>query len=185
MSRSPASITDELLILRCQQGEAEAIEELIRHWQPRLLRHAYRHTQSPESARDVCQNAWLAIVGSLHTLQDPVAFPNWAYQIVGRKSVDWIRQQQKHRNLLVKRSRNQAEIDTPEESSQETDALRRALRELPCEQHQILTMFYLDELSVEEISLTLAIPRGTVKSRLHYARQQLKTLLERQINEST
>ncbi len=81
MVRSLESIHDELLVLRCQSGETEAMEELIGNWQPRLWRHAKRLTGRRDAAWDVLQETLLAIVRSLHRLDDPALFRTWAYRI--------------------------------------------------------------------------------------------------------
>lgn len=90
-------ILDELLVLRSQDGDVAAFENLARSWQPRLLRLARRLTQSPE-AGEVVQEAWLAIVRGLPRLADPARFGTWAFRIVAHKSTDWIRLRQKGRS---------------------------------------------------------------------------------------
>ena len=86
MTRSLESIHDELLVLRCQSGETEALEELIRSWQPRLWRHARRLTGRVDAAWDVLQETLLAIVRSLHRLDDPALFRTWAYRIASQRT---------------------------------------------------------------------------------------------------
>src|SRR5512145_1583590 len=91
MQRSPDDIQDELLVLRCQGGESEALHKLVSRWHPRLRRLAERRTADPEAAKDLVQDAWLAIVRGLRRLDDPSRFRVWAYRIVTNKCADWVR----------------------------------------------------------------------------------------------
>ena len=78
MGRTHEDIRDELLVLHCQAGDAEALKTLIVRWQPRLVRLAWRITADPEAARDIVQDAWLAIIRGLQRLDDPALFRSWA-----------------------------------------------------------------------------------------------------------
>ena len=68
MSRTHEDIRDELLVLECQEGDADALKTLIKRWQPRLGRLAWRLTAEREAARDVVQDTWLAIVRGIKRL---------------------------------------------------------------------------------------------------------------------
>jgi RNA polymerase sigma factor (sigma-70 family) len=181
--RTPDDIHDEWLVLRCQEGDAAALGELVERWQARLLRHAARLTGTADEAADVVQSAWLAIIRGLGGLNDPACFRRWAYRIVGCKSADWIRARQRDRvlarSLATEPAGQRESADRPAEADDEIAMLRTAMKELPPEQKAIVDMFYLEEMSLVEIAQALALPLGTVKSRLHYARLALKRLLER------
>ncbi|MCH8314496.1 MAG: RNA polymerase sigma factor [Planctomycetes bacterium] len=189
MTRSLESIHDELLVLRCQSGETEALEELIGTWQPRLWRHARRLTGRRDAASDVLQETLLAIVRSLHRLDDPALFRTWAYRIATNKSADWTRKQQRDRKLAQAVANNgdprslriqeQRDFDSTNEPNDDVKRLHSAMRELSGDRQAILAMHYLEGMGMAEISVALDIPAGTVKSRLYHARQQLKELLER------
>lgn len=173
-----------MLVLRCQAGDAGAMERLVGRWQPRLLRHALRLTGDPEAASDAVQEAWLAIVRGLRRLQDPARFRSWAYRIVSRKCSDWIRGRQRRRRLGRRAAEDGTRpgADTLTGSEPEGDdrvtQVRRRLRSLPAERRAILAMHYGEGMSVREIAASLEIPEGTVKSRLFHARNQLRASLE-------
>jgi RNA polymerase sigma-70 factor (ECF subfamily) len=178
--RTPDDIHDEWLVLRCQEGDASALTELVDRWQPRLLRFAVRSTGEADEAADVVQAAWLAILPGLNKLGDPACFRRWAYQIVTHKCADWVRARQQGRARNVPLATDPSEPKrSPDESHDEVAMVRTALRQLPLERRTILAMFYVDGMTVAEIAEALAAPVGTVKSRLHYARIELKELLER------
>ena len=177
MNRDRSEVLDELLVLRCQDGEPEALEALARRWHPRFLQHTLRLTGDREAARDLAQEVWMAIARGIHRLEDPARFRGWAYRIAVHKSRDWVRREQGKRRVL----RRAAASEEPEPSqggSEATQRLLATLRGLSPEQRTILSWYYLEEMSVREIAGVLSIPEGTVKSRLFYARKALRECLE-------
>lgn len=183
MCRTPEDIQDELLVLQCQEGDREALRALIARWQPRFGRLAWRLTREREAARDIVQDAWLAIVRGLRRLDDPARFRAWAYRIVTHKCADWTRRRVTRRT--IEREMRDAAASAAGRSSRDKDSendvpmLRDALAALPDDQRAILSLHYLDGMSVREIGCVLDVPQGTVKSRLYYARNSLKQALER------
>ncbi len=183
MTRSPDDILDELLVLGCQDGDAKALETLVGRWEYRLRRHAWRLTGQADAASDVVQEAWLAIVRGIRRLDDPARFQPWALRIVTNKCADWTRRRERQRKLMQNVADDAAAGTTKlidgEAGTEEIDRLLQALRELPSDRRAILSMLYLDGLSIRQIAQSLALPVGTVKSRLYHARNQLKHVLER------
>jgi RNA polymerase sigma factor (sigma-70 family) len=179
--RTPDDIFDELLVLRCQDGDAEALVELVHRWRPRLLRHAQRLTSIPDAADDVVQAAWVAILRGLSRLEDPACFRRWAYRITTHKCADWVRSRQRDRAHAIPLTQEPVDEKLEAESAQDdVAALVAALKELPPDQKMVLSMCYLDDMPLAEIADALGLPLGTVKSRLHYARLKLKQHLEKE-----
>ncbi len=192
MTRTHEDIQNELLVLQCQSGDEEALHTLVTVWQPLLDRLAMRFTNDREAAKDIVQNAWIAIVRGLRRLDDPARFRPWAYRIVTNKCADWMRHRIKQRafeNEFIHRTGGQAASGTRvtdnNESSFASDSqddvirLRAALKKLPEQQRVMLSLYYLDGMRVSQIADVLNVPAGTVKSRLFHARCQLKKILER------
>jgi RNA polymerase sigma-70 factor (ECF subfamily) len=178
--RTPEDIHDEWLVLRCQEGSTTALAELVARWQPRIQRHALRLTASREAAADVSQAAWLAIVRGIGRLHDPACFRRWAYRIVGFKSADWIRDRQQGRAFAGRLVTEPADYRTANDAANDDlAAIREAMSKLTAEHKAILAMFYLDDMSLAEIAEATSLPIGTIKSRLHYARQALRDALTR------
>jgi RNA polymerase sigma-70 factor (ECF subfamily) len=179
------TVLDELLILRCQGGDRNAMELLARRWHRRMVAWSYRLTGEVETAPEVAQEAWLAVVRSLGRLADPATFPAWVHRIVRRKAADWVRRQQRRRRLdqeVVDHAdaRPGAATDSTDAAQREQDLarLRQGLAALPTEQRALLNLFYLEEMGVAQVSRALGIPQGTVKSRLFRARKALQQILE-------
>jgi RNA polymerase sigma-70 factor, ECF subfamily len=171
-------ITDELLVLRCQEGDAAAFEELVGHWQERLWRHAWRLTGDENAAWDVLQEAWLGISRGLRRLDEPGAFPGWAYQIVSHKCRDWLRRQRRQRWLVAQYGEQVQESYDPHQADEQYASLKEALAHLSGADRAIVSLRYEDQFDTAEIAAILGVPEGTVKSRLFYARKRLRNFLE-------
>ncbi len=175
--RTSDVVVDEYLVVRSQLGDAEAFGLLVRRWQDRMVRHAFRITDDAEVAKDVAQESWVAVVRGLRSLRDPARFPAWALRIVANKSRDWVRREGARRRALGR-------VDSDDWSSAaplRTDAVvrvRAALAELEPGRGILLRRFYLEGKSIAEIAEAMGIPEGTVKSRLFHARDALRARLE-------
>jgi len=181
MPRPLDHILDELLVLKCQDGDVEAFNTLVSRWHVRLRRHAWYLTDDWEAAGDVVQDAWLDITRAIRRLKDPASFRGWAYRIVGNKATDWLRRTTRQRAIaseVARQAENMGErTSRNEEENRSPSSVRQAIRGLPSGSQQILSMKYLDQMSIREIAEALDVPTGTVKSRLYHAREQLKHVL--------
>lgn len=184
MARSPKRIHDEFLVLSCQAGDESAFELLYTRWQKPLLAQAWRLSRDHEAALEIVQETWLGILRGINRLDDPSRFPAWAFRIVANKTADWLRRVQYRRRLGHAPDKDRESVN-PELVSDDcagtaaAASLPLALRKLPADRRAMLSLFYIEEMSVREIALALDIPIGTVKSRLFNARKQLREVIER------
>jgi len=152
-------------------GRTRDFAALVEMAGPRLLAHARRSTDDPETARDTVQDAWAAIARGLHTLRDDRAFLPWALAIVTRAVARDLKRRMRTRFTEAELARAHAEpgADPPD--------LRVAIRELPAGQRAVMDLFYIEGLTVAEVATALDIPPGTVKTRLMHARNGLRALM--------
>jgi RNA polymerase sigma-70 factor (ECF subfamily) len=176
MHGSRERVLDGLLVLRCREGSREAFRLLVERWQERLWRHAYRLTGDSNTAWDVVQEVWVSITRDIARLDDPQHFGGWAYTIVTRRAADWRRRNGAEEPEAELDRRAAPEID---ETSGGVESLRLALRHLSGERRALVSLRYVDGYEVAEIAAILGVPEGTVKSRLHAAREQLREIMER------
>ena len=177
MDRARERVIDELLVMRCQEGHRESFDLLIRRWQRRLWRYARRLTGSNDAAWDVTQEAWIAVLRQIRKLNDPAWFAAWVCRIVRNKCADHCRRAGRRRNLAdALAERQRGDKNPPREDP--GDAVGDALRRLPPDRQELLTLRYGQDLNIIEIAVVLGVPAGTVKSRLHHAREQLRRILE-------
>lgn len=169
-------LADEWLVVRCQLGERPAFEELIARWQQPLWRYARQLAGDDAAADDAIQDVWLRVLRGIARLRDGAKLRAWLFGIAHRVLMDRLRQQ--YRLPLV----SDNDVDLAEQPSDdsalaleaELAALQDGLARLPTLECEVLTLFYLQELSLDEVSQVLAVPVGTVKSRLHRARRLLR-----------
>ncbi|MBN1509133.1 MAG: sigma-70 family RNA polymerase sigma factor [Sedimentisphaerales bacterium] len=175
MAGHAEQIVDELLVMECQDGSVRAMDRLVERWQKRLWRYAYRLTGDPEAAWDITQESWLAIVRGILHLDDPARFPSWAYRIVTNKARDWMAGAVKARQMPAGHVGNEAGVSGVDDRGIHDD-LHALMSRLSEPSRTVLTLCYLEGFAVVEIAAILRVPPGTVKSRLHSARKELKTL---------
>ena len=175
MNDDREQLVDELLVMDAQDGSTRAMDRLVGRWQKQLWRYACRLTGSGEAAWEVTQEAWLGIIRGLSRLNDPARFRPWAYRIVTNKANDWLA-----RNVKSRTPAEPAHDRRDSAESVEIDArldLEEALPRLSAPSRAVLTLHYLEDFALAEVARVLHVPRGTVKSRLHAARDELRSLL--------
>jgi RNA polymerase sigma-70 factor (ECF subfamily) len=167
----------DLLVLRAQDGDMAAFEALVRHHHRDLVRFAFALCGESATAQDAVQDAWIRMTRRLRRLDDPRAFRGWLYHGVRWRVLDRVRRA--HR-------RDQSLDGVPEPSDDPTLVERRdraldlgrAIDRLPMIERAALQLHYVSGLSIAEIGVALEAAPGTVKSRLHRARQRIKNLLQ-------
>ena len=174
-------LQEQLWVLQAQQGDHEAFQSLVNQYDRRLLYFVMRFANRQEQALDVLQEVWVTVFRRLRKLRSPAAFRVWLYQIAHDKVVSLIRQNVReeaiHQQLLEERGNN---ADEPDPISDNAELVHRALGELTAEHREVLVLRFLEDLSLDEIAQLLRCSLGTVKSRLHYAKQAIKITIERQ-----
>ncbi len=119
----------------------------------------------------------MAILRQIRKLSDPAWFPTWAYRIVRNKCADYVRRASRQGHLADALAERQLANDDPPQEAP-GHAVAEALRRLPPDRQELLALRYAQDLNIIEIAVVLGIPAGTVKSRLHHAREQLRKILK-------
>ncbi|QFY09155.1 sigma-70 family RNA polymerase sigma factor [Nonomuraea phyllanthi] len=168
-------MTDELLVVRAQLGERAALAELLARWQVPVWTYVRRMLDA-DRADDVSQEIWLAVVRGLPRLRDPERFAPWLFTIARRSVTDRLRGE--YAQAEERSGAADAAVEDPAEAMVDRAALVSVLSDLPVLEREILVLFYLEDLPVEECAYICRIPAGTVKSRLNRARRLLRDHLE-------
>ena len=172
--------TDALIAVRCQLGEAEAFDELVARFHPALHQYARRLTGNDDAAADAVQDVWLRVLRGLQKLREPERVRSWLFGIAHRTLMDRFRAQYGRLEIAdLELAEVPADLADPD-LEEETAALDDALGRLPVLEREVLTLFYLRELTIAEIGGVQGVPAGTVKSRLFRARTLLRTELQKE-----
>jgi RNA polymerase sigma factor (sigma-70 family) len=173
---------DELLVIRCQLGEPDAFDALVLRWHTPLSRYIKGLLPSDNLADDVTQEVWLGILRGLPRLREPAALAPWIFGIARRSVMTRLRTRYAAAVEIQVDSldtlEGATEGATTDEDVFDWARVEQQLSRLPVIDREVLVLFYLKEMSLQQIAALLAIPTGTVKSRLHRARTQLRAWLE-------
>lgn len=179
-------MNEGFLIEQTQAGDERAFEQLYHLYIGQAVRVAFLITHSQQAAEDAAQEAFVQVLRRIHTLRDPRNFRPWFYSILhnaarrsGRKGRGWSffpfdllnRGEPDHQA---------AAVDEIIEGRQEVEALRALIALLPEIHREVIVLRYYADLTEPEMAQVLGLPPGTVKSRLHAARQRLLTQLKNQ-----
>ncbi len=151
-----------------------------------LYNFALRLTGSREEAEDLLQESYFKAFKYFHQLRDEGKFKEWIFQITANQFKNYLRR--KKRDNTFYQDDTEHTFVEPEQAHRNPDELqlqkdrtavvREALEMISPKMRSVLVLFELEGYSIEEVSKTLGISRGTVKSRLHYARRKLREVLE-------
>jgi RNA polymerase sigma factor (sigma-70 family) len=172
------------LLARCQRGENEAIETLVRRFRLGALDLAGAFLRDAHLAEDAVQEAFVTALRRMGDLREPSAFPGWFRQIVRTECHRILRRRKE--DVPEDMPDPVAETLSPSEELLQTERrrlVRQAIASLPQAGREAAEMFYLDQFDLATIGNRLKAPVGTVKRRLYEARRQMKILLGRVLAE--
>ncbi len=184
------SLDDKILIKAHLKGDDNAFEVLFRKYREQVARLVYSIVKDEALVDDIVQEVFLLVHRHLAKFRQQSAFKTWIYRITVNESLRQMGRQRRWQPLPegeFEPSRLPSAMvvfdtgDSPERvmiDGQRHELVQRALAELKPHHRTILVLYYLEELSVQEIAAVLEIPEGSVKSRLFYARDALRKVLD-------
>lgn len=177
---------DRRLIAECLGGRREAFGELVTRYQARLFNATLRLVPSYDDAADVVQEAFLNAFQSLHAFKGDAEFFTWLYRIAFNTAISLKRKKRPAISLEAHAGETGLDPDDPSEYVRPGFAIERtederqlnlAIVRLSPEHREVLLLKDIDGLKYEDIAELLGVPIGTVRSRLHRARLELRELL--------
>lgn len=172
---------DAALVKSSQIGDPDAFGALVERHQDTVYRLALRMLGNPHDAADVVQESFIKAWRALPSFRGSAKFSTWLYRIAVRVATDRLRSS-KPELLSDMAPADGIGPNEPAEAvlrSESKDELERALALLPAQYRVVLTLFYGEQCSHEEISSVLGIPVGTIKTHLHRARTRLKAAFDK------
>jgi RNA polymerase sigma-70 factor (ECF subfamily) len=178
---------EQKLIEDCLNGNSAAFGELVLRHQDRLYNTVLRLLDQPEDARDVVQEAFLHAYQSLHAFKGDSQFFTWMYRIAVNSAISY-----KRKRRMVLRLQPATDgiagidpIDANEanrpghamEMAEQERRVREALGQLSQEHRTVLILKDMDGMKYEEMADVLGVPIGTIRSRLHRARLEMRDVL--------
>ena len=185
--------SDVQLIQKILSGDEAAFGILVDKHQKGVHALAWRKVGDFHDAEEITQDTFLQVYKKLPTLKDPYKFAGWLYVIANRLCIDWIRK----KNLAI-----QSLEDTPVEeiekssythhvseqseiaiSEHRREIVKKLLAKLPESERTVMTLHYLGEMTVKEISKFLGVSVSAIHNRLYRARKRLQAQEERLVQE--
>lgn len=179
-----APLTDAPLIAQALAGRSEAFGQLVLMHQDRLFNSILHVAGNAEDARDICQEAFVQAFLKLEQFQQRSAFSTWLYRIAFNVAAS--QRRRRHPVASMDRLREQSHVepvdttDDPAEAFQRKErqrCVRESIAQLGDEFRSVLVLREIDGCDYETIAEILDLPVGTVRSRLHRARLQLREAL--------
>jgi len=179
--KSKAQIYDEILVIRCKQGEKQAFEELVDRWQRRLWNYAFAVIGCEADAWDIVQEAWLGIIKGINKIEDVAVFPQWAFRITNNKCADALRKQQQQ-SRLNNHLAEQRQSEDRKQKNEKLEFLSQAVERLSPDRRALLVLRYREGFDIGQIAEILGVPEGTVKSRISRTLDELRMMVEQNKN---
>ncbi|MEE2703007.1 MAG: sigma-70 family RNA polymerase sigma factor [Myxococcota bacterium] len=180
--------SDSELVQKAREGSREAFEVLVRRFSERAYRVAFRILRDTDQSQDVLQEAFIKAYRGIRNFEQRSAFYTWLYRIVVNLALDRRRRERPGTRIewedgVAHQIEPRAVVSAPADPdatarrAQVREILSEGIQQLPDGQREVLLLREVEGLSYEEIAKTMEISKGTVMSRLHYARRKLTTFL--------
>ena len=183
--------TEALLIDNLREGDETALAPLVEKYKRMVHRLALQITKNHEDANDVMQETFIKVYQSIHTFRQEAAFETWIYRITVNEALNFVKRRERRRESPLSTTeeseydptvRQKAEIANDPQINAEKTELRhwvtKAVNSLSLKHRIVVILHELEGLTHAEIASILNCSEGTVRSRLHYARKQLRSLLK-------
>ncbi|MGM8216670.1 RNA polymerase sigma factor SigW [Bacillaceae bacterium W0354] len=173
-------------IKQIKKGNHEAFGVIVDQYQNQIYQHCYRMLGNHHDAQEITQEAFLKAYANIHTFKKNKKFAPWLYRIASNLCIDYLRKK-KPINILDQEIKGSEQItlldqleskfdspDTAYEQLEHRELIQSYLLTLPDKYRSVIVLKYIQEMSLQEISETLDLPMGTVKTHLHRAREALR-----------
>ena len=182
---------DWALVQRVQAGDVRAFDQLITKYRERLYAIIYNMTANREDTSDLTQEAFIKAFRSINSFKGDSSFFTWLYRIAVNASLTHLKRSRLRRffsfdhldeqisqSELAEVLADRMQTDKPTLIKELQEKLNEALQRLSLTHRTVVVLFEIEGLSHQEIAQVMECSEGTVRSRLHYAKQQLQSYLQ-------
>ena len=145
---------------------------------------ALRMLKHREEAEEVAQDAFIKVYKSLHKFKGDSKFSTWIYRVTYNTCLDRLKKNKKHFNDVAIDEYTEHKLETVDNAlehmikAEKQELIKRCVDKLPSESSYLISLYYFEELSLDEISVIVGIASNTVKVKLFRARKKLTVILE-------
>ncbi len=176
--------SDEYFIKRVLGGESNAFSFLVDKYKHMVFTLALRISKNREDSEEIAQDTFLKAYVALKDFKGDSKFSTWLYKITYYRSLDYLKnskRQVKTTIIDISEEYNIASMDNALdglEVKERAEIIKHAIQELPADDAVLITLYYFETLSMNEISKVMGIPANTIKVRLFRGRKRLAKILE-------
>ncbi|MEM9673521.1 MAG: RNA polymerase sigma factor [Cyclobacteriaceae bacterium] len=175
---------EALLVKQVKDGNALAFQQLVQQHQRLVFHMVHRIVNRSEDCEDISQEVFLRVYQKIHLFNFQSKLSTWIATIAYRTALNYVKKEEKHSSTDIDEA---ISLASPEQSAQQLlekkaiyQFIHERISELPVHYRTVLTLFHLEEMSLQEIQKVTDMPLGTVKNYLFRARKLLKEQLQNQ-----
>ncbi len=175
---------DQIRIQKIQQGETQVFAELVDDYKDLVFTLAIRMLKNREEAEEVAQDTFMKAYSSLDRFKGDSKFSTWLYRIAYNTSLDRIKKNKKFLKEVAINEFTEHEVKTVDTvlddmiSEEKNVVIQQSIAKLPSDDSALMTLYYFDDLSLNELSEVLDLSTNTIKVRLFRCRKKLATILK-------
>ena len=171
--------SDEDLVRRVLRGDHRAFELLLLRYQNAVAKFIWRLIPQSQDREEICQDVFVKVFFNLHKFRFESKFSTWLYSVAWRTALTFLRRKRLSMDVLGDElEADQLSLESMSDEGRVRVIINAEISKLSLDERSIITLFHLQETSVQEISEIMSKPVGTVKSILHRVRYKLKSRLK-------
>jgi RNA polymerase sigma factor (sigma-70 family) len=182
-----AFINDQHYINQIIEGNKKAFSVLVNQYKDLVYTLAYKMLKNKEEAEEVSQDTFIKTFNSINKFKGYSKFSTWIYKITYNNCLDRLKKGKKENNVVYIEDFNEHQAEAIEnilDNINEKDRnqkIQECLQLLPSEEAFLLTLYYFDDQSIEEIAKVIDCNTNNVKIKLHRSRKKLASILREQL----
>jgi RNA polymerase sigma-70 factor (ECF subfamily) len=182
---------DQIYIDKILEGDANAFSVLVDRYKDLVFTLALRMMKHREEAEEVAQDTFIKVFGSLKKFKGDSKFSTWIYRVAYNTCLDRLKKNKRKQNTVTIDEYTEHQVKTIDNAfdklanEERQEAIRHCLERLPADDNFLMTLFYFEELSLEEIAKVVNLKPNNVKVKLYRARKKLATILKENLDNET
>ena len=186
-SNEQMTISDDQIINQILEGNSNVFSVLVDRYKDLVFTLALRMVKNREEAEEVSQDTFIKVFKSLNKFKGKSKFSTWIYKIAYNTCLDRLKRIKREYNVVAIDEFTEHEVKTMDNALQKMEdfeykqEIQKCLHLLPSQDSFLLTLFYFEEQSLEEISKVVGLTANNVKVKLFRSRKKLATILKEQL----
>jgi len=182
---------DQIIINQIIEGDSKAFTELVNRYKDLVYTLALRMLKNREEAEEVSQDTFIKIYKSLHKFKGESKFSTWIYKVAYNSCLDRIKKNRKYLNDVEINEFTEHEVKTVDNAfealveEERNQLIQECLNVLPSDDSFLLTLYYFEEQSLDEIANIVGLTANNVKVKLFRSRKKLTTILRDRMEPET